>query len=300
MNLIACTSWFDEPVETLLACLAGLAEAGTNHVVAMDGRYALYPADHDVSAANEYAAILLACRELEMACTIHQPSGPWEGNEVQKRTALFALAWSVAKPGDWFWVQDADQVVVRAPADLKALLERTEHDVAEVTILDTVAQRAKQKDWPERFVMRALFRAQPITVGPAHCMYRTADGALLWGYEGETDIADALDLSDVVLVEHRPDLRPHDRQHAKLVYYAERDAARIEHGRCELCGRMATSLQSVRWRWSEIGPVAEWMECCDEHAEAVRIINELELRKMGIDPASVVPENRNGRVPVRV
>lgn len=300
MNLIALLAWFDEPVDELLACIGALAAAGVDHVVAVDGRYALYEADHDVSSANEYAAILLACKRLGLRCTIHEPSGPWEGGETQKRTALFALAHAVSQPGDWFWVQDADQVVTECPEDLKERLAASEHDAAEVTMLDTVAQRAKQKDWPERFVYRPLFRAQSITVGPSHCMYEAADGSLLWGYDGDKRMQGALDLSDAVLVEHRPDRRPHERQHQKLTYYARRDAERVERGRCELCHSASTSLQPTRWRWSDIGPVADWMECCDEHAAQVQVVNDLELERMGIDPASVVTENRNGRAPATV
>lgn len=300
MNIIGLLAWWDEPMDTLLACIGALSAAGVDHLVAVDGRYALYSADHDVSSANEYASILLACKQLGMRCTIHEPSGPWEHGETEKRTALFALGWAVAEPGDWFWVQDADQVVVEWPGDFKQRLEATEHDVVEVTILDTVAQRAKQKDWPERFVMRALFRAQPITVGPLHCMYRAADDTLLWGYERELPMANALDLSDCVLVEHRPDHRPLERQHAKLMYYAERDAAMIERGKCELCDERSTGLVCTRWRWTEIGPVADRMECCDAHAAQVKVVADLELERMGIDPTSVVPENRSGKAPARV
>lgn len=297
MRLIGLLAWFDEPLGALLRCLEAMATAGVDHMVAMDGRYALYPAGHDVSAPNEYAAILMACRELGMACTIHQPSGPWEDGEVEKRTVLFAVGWSIAGPGDWFWVQDADQVVTECPDDLKARLEETWLDVAEVNILDVVALRANQKNWPANFAMRALYRAQPITVGPAHCMYNAPDGSLLWGYDGNARMVEALDLTDAVTVEHHPDRRSHERQHAKLMYYAERDAAMVERGECELCQGAATSLQPVRWRWTDIGPVADWMECCDEHAESVRVVNDLELRRLGIDPLSVVAENRNGRAP---
>ncbi len=300
MKLIALTSWFDEPPVSLVTCLQALAEAGTDHVVALDGRYALYPADHDLSDPNEYAAILLACRELGMGCTIHAPSGPWEGGEVEKRTALFAAGWAIAEPGDWFWVQDADQVVIRVPEDFKDQLEASEHDVGEVEICDVVALQANQENWPPYFAMRALFRAQPITVGPAHCMYRAADGSLLWGYEGDGRMSSALDLSADVLVEHRPQERPPARQHAKLVYYAERDAAGIERGVCELCSERSTGLVPARWRMTDLGPAADWMECCDTHATTVDTVNRIQLQALGINPDSVVVENRNGHVPAAV
>lgn len=300
MNLIALLSWFDEPTPTLVDCLKALAVAGVDHVVAVDGRYALYPADHDQSHPNEYATIILACRELGMRCTIHQPDGPWERGEVEKRTFLFALGLSVAEPGDWFWVQDADQVVMSVPDDFKARLEVTEHDVAEVEICDVVALQANQPNWPPYFTMRALFRAQPITVGPAHCMYRADDGSLLWGYECDGRMAPALDLSADVLVEHRPNQRSMERQRAKLTYYTQRDAAGIERGPCESCGEPSTGLQPTRWRWTDIGPVADWMECCDQHATQVQAENTVELRELGIDPDSIVVESRNGRAPAAV
>jgi hypothetical protein len=300
VNLIGLLSWFDEPTDSLLTCLAAMAQAGTDHIVAVDGRYALYNADHDQSDPNEYAAIILACRELGMGCTIHQPSGPFRGGEVEKRTFLFALGLSVACESDWFWVQDADQVVMHVPDDLKDRLAATEHDAAEVTMLDVVAQQANVPNWPATFVLRCLFRAQPITVGPAHCQYRAADGSLLWGYESDGAMADALDLSEHVLVEHRPQNRPQDRLHAKLTYYAERDAAGVERGRCELCGDPAVSIEPTRWRITEIGPVADWMECCAVHRESVRVVNAVELRKLGINPESVVVGSLNGRAPERL
>lgn len=289
MNLIGLLSWFDEPVPSLLANLKAMADAGVDHIVAVDGRYALYDADHDCSHPNEYATIILACRELGMRCTIHQPSGPWEGGEVEKRTFLFALALSVAEEGvDWFWVQDADQVVVECPSDLKARLAATEHDVARVRIRDMVAVRANVKTWQPEFDMPALFRAQPITVGPAHCQYNAPDGTLLWGYDGQSNTAEALDLSDVVLVEHRPDERSHERLTAKHVYYATRDAEGVERSACELCGERSSALQPARWRMTAQGPVAVWIECCGGCRPKLEAVNDAELRKFGIDPDSMV------------
>ncbi len=297
MRLIALLSWFDEPRSSLIACLRGLAEAGTDHVVACDGRYALYPADHDLSHPNEYATILLACRELGMGCTIHAPSGPWEGGEVGKRTALFAAGWAIAEPGDWFWVQDADQWTTSVPPDLKARLAATEHDAAEVDMLDMEALRANLPHWPAHFAMRSLFRAQPLHVEGNHTNYVTADGRHLWGRDGDGRVENALDLTDCVHVEHHPGERSSERLAAKLVYYTARDEAGVERGTCELCGEPATSLEPACWRITEIGLTGDWMECCDEHAEATRIVNAIELRKLGIDPDSVVAGSQNGRAP---
>lgn len=300
MRLHGLLCFYDEPIPDLIACIAGLHDAGVDHLVAVDGAYALYPDAQAASHPNQHAAIHLACRKLGLACTLHVPSQPWPGNEVQKRTAHFALAWSMAAPGDWFWVQDADMVVTECPADLKDRLAATEHDTAEVELLDVVAQRARQLDWPPRFAMRSLFRAQPITVGPAHCIYTGQDGTLLWagtGMEGQR-IATTLDLTASVLVEHRPDRRPHDRQLAKLRYYADRDAACIERGDCTDCDQPAVRLVASGWRKTHIGPVARWVEVCDPCGEQRDKVSRRQLRQIGVDPESVRVENRNGHAPV--
>ena len=299
MRIHGLLAWFDEPIPSLVACITGLRRAGVDHLVAVDGRYALYDAEEPVSHPNQHGAIALTCRELGMALTLHAPSEPWAENEVEKRTALFAFGWACAKPGDWFWVQDADMVTTEAPADLKARLEATEHPTAEVEVLDTVLDRANLPDYPSRFAMRSLFRAQPITVGPAHCNYTAADGTPLWAGTGMGDdtLASTLDLSGCVRVEHRTDARPHERQAAKAQYYAVRDDAGVEGGTCDDCGEPAVRHVATGWRKSHLGPVAKWVEACEPCASRREKIGQRQLRQLGVDPEAVRVENHNGRMP---
>lgn len=297
MKLIALFNFYDEPIELFVEALASLPTAGVDHVVAVDGAYALFPDGQPASHPNQHAAIHLACRELGMSCTMHAPSGLWEGGEVEKRSFLFALGWACARDGDWFIVHDADMVVKCCPADLKERLAATEHEAAEVEVLDVVAQRAKQLDWPERFEFRGLYRAQRITVGPSHCIYSTADGRHLWGETVRQSTEPCLDLTRDVLVEHRPDERPVARQLAKLQYYAQRDEARVERGSCKSCDRLAVRLVPMRWRMTGIGPAAEWVEACETCAERLERVSRRQLCQLGVDPDSVVVENRNGRAP---
>jgi hypothetical protein len=297
VRLHGLLSFYDEPVPDLVACIKGLADAGVDHVIAVDGAYGLYPDGKAASDPNQHAAIHLACRQLGLGCTLHVPQGVWAGNEVEKRTFLFQLAWTVAEEGDWFWVMDADQVITRSPDDLKDRLEQTEHDVAEVEFLDVVALRANQKDWPARFTVRDLFRAQSIRLVKNHITYVADDGRMLWGYDGQGDLVPHLDLTAESEVEHRPDRRPMERQQAKLTYYAQRDRELVERGDCSLCAAQSVTLVPTRWRWSDIGPVAEWAEACAECAEQILAVNRVELAAMGVDPDSVVAENRNGRIP---
>lgn len=286
----------------LVDCIKSIASAGVSHLVAVDGAYALYPDGAAASHPNQHAAITLACRQLGIGCTLHVPTEPWAGNEVEKRNALFALGWGVARDGDWFMVQDADMAVTKWPADLVERLAETDRVAAEVQILDVVAQRAQQLDWPPLFPFRAFYKAQPITVGPRHSIYRDAEGVSLWNGNGVDDRLPVLDLTDDVLIEHRPDRRTTDRQLGKLRYYAERDALGTERGECEWCGAKGDRLVAVRWRWSdEMGcPVANWREGCAVHAAEAEKVGSAELRMLGVDPDAVRVENRMGRVPAGI
>lgn len=300
MRLIGLLSWYDEKPETLITMIASLAEAGVDQLVALDGAYALYPDGEPASDPNQLAAILLTCRTLGMGCTVHVPSKVWEGNEPEKRTALFAHGWTVADEGDWFLVADADTVLTQVPDDLKDRLEQTDRQVAVVEVLDVLAQQIGQADWPERFEYAALFKAQPITVGPHHAQYWAADGQSLWVGNGERTPVPALDLTQEVLIEHRPNVRDADRDRRKLVYYRQRDESRVERGDCSKCGRPAVRLVATQWRWSEIGPVGDWAEACEACAKHMEKASARALRRMGIDPDSVTPENRQGRAPEAV
>jgi hypothetical protein len=146
VRLHALLSFYDEPVELLVASIASLKLAGVDHLVALDGAYALYPDAKARSDANQHAVIVMTCRELDIACTLHAPSEPWAGNEPGKRTALFALGWALADDGDWFMVHDADTFIVKAPDDLKTRLATSDCEAATVQVLDTVAERANIPD----------------------------------------------------------------------------------------------------------------------------------------------------------
>lgn len=297
MRLHALLSFYDEPPELLMASIASLQVAGVDHVVALDGAYALYPDAQPASHPNQHAAIVLTCRELGMACTLHAPSEPWAGNEPEKRTALFALGWALADPGDWFMVHDADMAITKAPDDLKHRLKQTDRDVAKVEVLDTVAKRLNVPNLPPIFEFCGLFRAQPILVGPHHAQYRTADGQHLWVGNGEDSPVPNLDLTSKVRVEHRPDRRPPERQQGKLAYYGNRDQERVERGDCSRCGDPAARLVATRWKMTHIGPVAEWAEACEACAERLEKVSRRQLRQMGVDPDAITVENRNGQAP---
>lgn len=269
-------------------------------VVAVDGRYELFPADTAISPIDQHAAIVACCRELGVGLTLHVPDRVWPG-EVEKRTFHFALAYAVSEPGDWFWIMDADEVISRAPADLKDRLSATALDCADMEAVDVMAQKINDPRVPVTFNVRHLFRAQPIRVSTNHITYVTPDGRLLWGYEGgDQPFEEALDLSPVLQLEHRPGSRTQERNLAKYQYYALRNEAKIERGDCAVCGAPADELVPTRWRMTDTGPVGDWMEACDSCASKAEVINRLTLEQIGVDPDRVIGvENRMGCAPAQ-
>jgi hypothetical protein len=175
MRVVGLLSWFDESPSMLAASVAGMGEAGVDHLVAVDGPYKLY--DHDglpCSSREQHDTIISVAQQFGMGVTIHVPARAWENNEIEKRTALFAFGAAVATPyEDWFLVVDADEVIVHANG-YRAELEQSKLDVCQVTHVGP-----DRGPTPEgRF-----FRAHPrgIRVEKAHWHYKNGDGDVLWG-----------------------------------------------------------------------------------------------------------------------
>jgi hypothetical protein len=147
---------------------------------------------------------------------------PWEGNQVQKRAKLFALAEERAQPGDWLLVLDADELLTRAPRDLFDRLSTTSHDVGAVTLWQPPLPHGQIKSWPG---LRRLFRAGlGLTVINDHGFVWTAGGRrCLAGLEQEP----AESFADLV-IEHRNEPRATQREAAKRLYYQRRAETGID------------------------------------------------------------------------
>jgi hypothetical protein len=115
-------SWYDEDPGWLYESVSS-ALALCDRVVALDGAYALFPEGKPHSPPEQVAAIERA------GGTVYQPETVWAGNQVEKRTHLFQL-----EAAEWFFVFDADELVVRVPGDARRRLERTQADVAVYTL----------------------------------------------------------------------------------------------------------------------------------------------------------------------
>jgi hypothetical protein len=217
MNVVALLSWYDEDPAWLAETTASLSKL-CDHVVAMDGAYALFPdaLRKPTSEPGQGEVIARTARGCGMAATIHTPSGPWWGNEVEKRDRMLELGMAVADAGDWFLSIDADEVLATAPSGVRDDLHETDKNVAQVTFWEREYGK---------YPIRRLFRAQfGMRISGAH--YRVVVGDRVLVDHGGVE-EPALNLPDVVL-EHRGGLRSESRRRQKAQYNADRDQLGVE------------------------------------------------------------------------
>lgn len=140
--ICALLSWWDEDPAWLTRAVAALRPFCT-HLIAVDGAYESIDGsyDHPRSPGPQVDAVVAAADG--MGLTLFQPSQPWQGDQVAKRTFMFRLADQVCQPGDWLFVVDADEVVTDIPADLQAQLDEAAADGYEACIVE-------QSDLPDR------------------------------------------------------------------------------------------------------------------------------------------------------
>lgn len=192
-------------------------------LTALDGRYALYPAQRDESSGDEYDAILDACRDTNTPCIVQAPDGPWDGRwggEVTKRACLFAMAEQRSSPEDWYWVIDADFDLRSVDPDWRDTLAETDRLTAEITLVD---QRAGLTHHP------ALFRAlRGLTVTEHHWHYHVPGGPVLWDYEALSVPRETATVEQIT-VDHRDEDRSDARTAQRGRYYKQRRRQRIEH-----------------------------------------------------------------------
>jgi hypothetical protein len=223
LKLIALCSWYDERPEHLRQLVRSLAPV-VDLALFLDGPYELYgePGTPLRSPAEQAKAIRDEAQTCGLRLVLVVDATPRDGwprpGEVGKRRELWRRGLELARPGDWlFWV-DADEVVERAETEqLRRLLARTERDVAEVTM----AQRLDvESSWP----MRRLFRALPdLTCDAAH-WHVVADARVLQGNSDLHALEPAEDATALLTIRHRREERCSERNAAQRRFYELRDA----------------------------------------------------------------------------
>lgn len=232
-KIIGLLSFFDEEPALLYESVSRVCALGVEHVLAMDGPYALYPYDKVSSGPECKAAIVDACEAHGATYWVVDPHKAWEGNEVEKRNAMLfaAMAPVTGVPSiaehveDWFLVFDADHMWSKiAPewVDLGHLLDLTPHDVAEVAF-------GEDRDHPyeARLLNRVIHGMQ---YERAHWRIRYLNGrssATLRAGDA-SDQVEVLDLTDSFSVWHAVYEQPEERRLRQGVYYRYRDGGKHE------------------------------------------------------------------------
>lgn len=278
-RIIALLSWYDEDPAWLYRAITSLQHIPhVAHLVAIDGAYELYPGGQPRSSLDEVEAIHRATTALDIGLTLVQPSTTWQGQECEKRTALFRYADQVAQPGDWYLVLDADEEITSAPADL---LERL--NALSTISAGEVTFEEPGPFGPKQYPIPILFRAIPgITVQGNHFTYVTPDGCKLWGNAVHDRLEPRVSVLDLI-VKHYAGMRHPDRRDAAKAYYTTRDEQGIERGTCARCDAKAT--RTVPGRWTRLASgdmVADWVEACAGHADELIENGTRQLRWLGV------------------
>jgi hypothetical protein len=311
MQLIALLSWYDEKPAWLKAAVRSLAKLQVDHVVAVDGAYALLAAGRNRSASDQHLAIIDAAHERGMGVTVHGPRARWRGNEIEKRSFMFELAAQIAAPGDWYVVFDADELVSDCDVDVKAALATTDRDVAHVLLWEherpsavPAAQRrnSQRAARPRESLLRMFFRALPgLHVRDTHYTYVAGDGRVLWGNPTHHELAQSLDMS-IIRVEHRTWLRDPRRHEQQYGYYRRREEQGHERPRCAWCENR--SVRTVPWDWSVVHGTSDlaagWIEVCADHERRAWAESEAQLAALGFDVTKLKPGDlqlTQGKVP---
>lgn len=239
MRVIGLLCYYAESPTWLAACVTSMGRF-CDHVVAVDGAYALYPGGRPSSGAPSHDAVMKAAEAAGLGVTHHVPAAVFTDNEVEKRNLAFRLGATVATPNDdWFFILDADEVVVHHGATILDELARTPLDVAGASMIERV-------DWhrtpeieavgragfaPSRSLnhSRRFYRAIPglRCIGNHYTFVAERDGRLMrlraaehMGHEPVLNLD--------VEIEHRSNQRDVERDRAKKTLYAMRDATGAE------------------------------------------------------------------------
>lgn len=236
-RICALLSFYDESPLWLTATVASLAGIA-GRVVAVDGAYSLYPQARASSPVEQHQALVETAAACRIPLTLHVPTNPWQGNEVEKRNATVQLARAAGcRDGWWLMVVDADMVVIRASGGLHHALAKTDCDVAEVAVTHrddphqnpVIEQAASTGMWQTRSEQpyRLLYRStDSLRYEGSHYIVRN-DSGFLWGNQAQ-DTLPACDVTMELEFDHRSRLRDLERRTQQKAYYRVRDAVGAE------------------------------------------------------------------------
>jgi hypothetical protein len=243
-RVIGLVSWWDESPTWLAATIASMGRF-CDHVVALDGRYAMFPDQRLQSGIDEVRVIVEAARGAGVGLTLHTAPRTFP-DEMAKRTHLFRLGQLEARSfTDWFYVLDGDEVTIESPpkADVQAYLEHTTADVLTATLFERTDPHATewrtdlgmklQTEWRYEARTPRFWRVMNnMRVVGYHFNYLGENAAgetvELWGMDGAVDRVEWGSLCGRVIIENRNRLRGKQRDADRQAYYEARDATGLE------------------------------------------------------------------------
>jgi hypothetical protein len=254
-RVVGLLSWYDEAPSWLAATVASFAPY-IDALVAVDGPYAAFPHNGRAKSSPEQVeAIQRVADAVGIELIIHQPSYPWLGGEVEKRTQAFHLCQSITDDQDWIWVFDADEVLTKAPSDFRLQLEDAPSDAVAATLTQT-------RNLDELGDVAGAMSFQPDSHHDLTMIFRALDGLRVMGRH-DTYVA-GTDENPVYLwgpstlpvvtpwrmvgleVEHRTHRRAAVRKAQSAEYYRTRDALGLERLGVRVMETEDGSIKAVR------------------------------------------------------
>lgn len=245
MKTIGILSLYDESPLWVMSAITSMAPA-LDHVVVVDGGYSLFPEalERPASSLEVAHAVTEACVSVGLAYTFFRPSSCFVGNEVEKRNLSLRLAEAARESAedDWYIVFDCDNVAREIADDLRDRLAESGELVAEYgvygavdpqRIFDETGLETQEREGltPVRGVYRAL---DGLMYGPAHWTVSLplngGERFWLWGNPNihKPYSHDALDLTDLLTLDHRNSQREQGRKTRAIDYYRRRDDLGVE------------------------------------------------------------------------
>lgn len=226
----ALTIFYDEPLELIAAHFSSLAGV-VDHVIAVDGAFAHYPDAKGASDPTQHRMIQEICTGARLGLTLHVPTGPWYGNEVEKRNYTLALAEPVTREDGWYLSSDVDEVIVHVAEDWFEQLQRISDEgwgtmnigIRETRVIPNDPGFVPNDTWNP---ITNMYRAVPgLAYGPAHFILH-ADGVCYRGTQ-DMEAVSPYDATHLLRFDHRQE-RPEYRNIAKRKYYAKRERLGLE------------------------------------------------------------------------
>lgn len=252
MKIIGLLCFYDESPTWLAHCVTSMSRF-CDHVICLDGAYRLYPDGGTSSGAPSHDAIVKAAESVGLGLTLYVPPDVYQDNEVEKRNVAFRLGEAIATPNeDWYFILDADEVVVKHSPTMFEDLAQTNLDVASLNMIERVDWHANPQVEmvgragfaPSKSLAhsRRFYRAIPglRCVGNHYTFIAERDGRELT-LRGLEQLQHEAVLTLDIEIEHRHAMRDIARDRAKKSYYAMRDATGAEMEPEEMMARLAAT-----------------------------------------------------------